>query len=719
MLNRNRKPLDVTPAEWSRILEGGRIQPSSAEKASVDIIVPVYSGYQETLRCIASVLTSTNTTVYRLVLVDDCGPDAELRRRIGELADHPQVTILVMERNSGFVASCNRAMSQRNGRDVVLLNSDAEVYGNWLDRLRSACYSDDDIGTVTPLTNNGEICSYPHFIRDNFRPLEISDAELDRFASEENPGFIVDAPTGVGFCMYIRNALLDAVGLFDLVFGAGYGEENDLCQRGLAAGFRSTITADTFVTHYGGVSFGASKAKRIDNAIRLISERHPNYLAEVGDFIREDPLRPARIRLDERRLQNENIKPAVFIVTHALGGGTQKHVEELDNRLIEAGLRVVIAAPVEGDSASFALHGDVIETPNLAATSSFPLTREGLREAITAQRTGFGHVQHTIRFGNSHPSLFGGAFKAAGVPYYVTLHDYFAICPRVTMIDGSGVFCGEPAVSVCEECVAMNGSSVSVKSVPVWRKEWAAFIQGAVSTYVPDEDVAERLRRNLPQVSLSVRPHFEAAFRSSIKANKVNNPEGIVRIGIIGAIGPHKGSRILRDLAQISQLSELRIEFSLIGYSDIDEELCSYENFSVSGPYKRADLPRLIDAANIDRILLPAVWPETYSYALTEILRAGCLPVAFEIGAVANRLRRYGVGRLVPLIYAFDPVSLLDELVRPIAQDEVGEIDTFKDAAYSNFLSEYYSLEVPQGVNSGLHGDNQVRLGLASRHVFA
>ena len=39
--------------------------------------------------------------------------------------------------------------------------------------------------------------------------------------------------------------------------------------------------------------------------------------------------------------------------------------------------------------------------------------------------------------------------RSLEAPYDVYVHDYAWICPRVTLIDGSGRYCGEPAVSVC------------------------------------------------------------------------------------------------------------------------------------------------------------------------------------------------------------------------------------------------------------------------------
>jgi len=38
------------------------------------------------------------------------------------------------------------------------------------------------------------------------------------------------------------------------------------------------------------------------------------------------------------------------------------------------------------------------------------------------------------------------AVRALPVPYDVFVHDYAWVCPRITLIDGSGRYCGEPAI---------------------------------------------------------------------------------------------------------------------------------------------------------------------------------------------------------------------------------------------------------------------------------
>ena len=158
----------------------------------------------------------------------------------------------------------------------------------------AARHRDPRIGTITPFSNNAEICSFPRFCADN--PWRLGDdpepvrAALARAAVPTYP----DLPTGVGFCMYIRRALIDAIGAFDMAFGLGYGEENDFCLRAARAGWRNVLCDDAFVVHMGGRSFAGQKGELGPRNMALLLERHPHYMRMVSEYIAADPLRAMR-----------------------------------------------------------------------------------------------------------------------------------------------------------------------------------------------------------------------------------------------------------------------------------------------------------------------------------------------------------------------------------------------------------------------------------------
>jgi len=228
----------------------------------IDVVIPVYNAPDDVRTCVASVLAHLRPDV-RVVVIDDASPDpliAPLFEELGARA-HPQVVLLRNDRNLGFTGTANRGM-QLSRADVILLNSDTIVSAGWLDAIMHCSATDPRIGTITPFSNNAEICSFPRFCENNPWPAGVDPGPTNAsFAAAAVPVY-PDLPTGVGFCLYLRRALLDEIGYFDAeAFGAGYGEENDLCLRAAKAGWRNVLADNAFVVHTGERSFAGRKAE--------------------------------------------------------------------------------------------------------------------------------------------------------------------------------------------------------------------------------------------------------------------------------------------------------------------------------------------------------------------------------------------------------------------------------------------------------------------------
>ena len=206
-------------------------------------------------------------------------------------------------------------------RDVVLLNSDTLVPPDWLSRLRDAAYVAGEIGTASPLSNDATILSYPSEDHENPIPDLAEMIRLDAWAQRANARRIVDIPTGVGFCMYVKRDCLNDVGLFrEDTFAQGYGEENDFCMRARHLGWRHVAAPGIFVAHVGGQSFGPSKKYLMERNTRKLNLLHPGYDGLIREFQAADPLSEARRRLD--MVQWKTLRSAtrsVLLVTHDRG----------------------------------------------------------------------------------------------------------------------------------------------------------------------------------------------------------------------------------------------------------------------------------------------------------------------------------------------------------------------------------------------------------------
>lgn len=269
---------------------------------TIDLIIPVYRGLTETRRCIESVLASSARDLAEVVVIDDASPEPEVCAYLDALAANGDISLSRNPRNIGFVGTANLGLARSPDRDVILLNSDTEVTGTWLARLRQAAYRAPDIGTVTPFSNNATICSYPFPGWEGGVPGSLGLKQLDALFARENHGQLVDLPTAVGFCMYLRRECIRQVGMFDEArFGRGYGEENDFCMRAASLGWRNVLATDIYVFHEGSVSFGAERFALQKAAMEALLDKHPTYLQQVGSFIACDPAAPFRSRIDTVR----------------------------------------------------------------------------------------------------------------------------------------------------------------------------------------------------------------------------------------------------------------------------------------------------------------------------------------------------------------------------------------------------------------------------------
>lgn len=618
-------------------------------RAAVDVIVPVYRGKRETITCLYRVLSAENDTAFCLVVIDDCSPEKDLSETLKLLARRGYIRLIRNQKNEGFVSSVNKGMRLHPARDAILLNSDTEVFGNWIDRMRKAAHADARFGTVTPLTNNGTVCSYPLFNQDNDRPLEVPYAEVDRMAASVNAGDVVELPTAVGFCMYIKRRLIDQIGYFDAeAFGTGYGEENDFSLRAIGAGWKNIAAPNVFVRHLGATSFREERRARIEHAMRVIDERHPHYHAQVQAFIQADPLRNAREQIDRQRLRRSRRARNVLVISHIRGGGTEQHVREEMRRLEAAGYGVFRAVADPRFHDRFDIVGTHIAPMPMLSSVHASLNPQLLQRLADDLAITEVHVHHIMDFGSRPAAGVLNLLRQLQRPWRVVVHDYFGICPRINLIDAKGVYCGEPDSFACQACLHANPTEFGVPDIRAWRADYHALLAGADAVVVPDEDVAKRLKRYFPDIGFEIRPHDNVTPAPLLKRPRPGSRS--LRVGVLGAISAIKGFEKLLDCATDARLRGLPIEFIVVGYTENDAR-AEQAGITVTGPYDNAAVLEIIDSLDIDVIFLPSVWPETYSYTLSVALRAARPIVVFDVGAAARRIRGLNGHKLVPLHY--------------------------------------------------------------------
>lgn len=599
----------------------------------VDVIVPVYRGLADTRLCIDSVLASPVRCAYRLIVINDCSPEPEVTAWLRErAAQDDRITLLENEENLGFVGTVNRGMALSGSNDVLLLNSDTEVANDWLDRIRAAAYGDQRIASVTPLSTNATICSYPRFCEDNPLPPGYDTARLDALCARTHPGVVVDVPTGVGFCMYIRRDSLAQVGLFDTEnFGKGYGEENDFCQRAAKAGWRNLHLLDTFVLHTGGVSFGDSKSPREQAAMATLARLHPRYARDVHAFVQADPARPYRLALDIARIAESGV-PVVLAVLHDRAGGTVRHVRELAEHLADQALFLTLT-PLQQHSLvlRMAREGEGFELAFRLADQF-----DDLVDMLRSLGVRHVHFHHLLGHGLAVRDLP----HLLDVPYDFTAHDYYSYCTHITLTGEDDRYAGETSPGQCK-CCEPHMSAPLFGDVARWRGANARMLTGARHVLAPSRDTARRIAGFAPAAQVHAVPHTDIPSDVALLPQPV--PAALrsgarLKIAVIGALSAIKGADLLEAVAMEAAKQGAPIEFHLLGYGYRPMQTQPRSRLSVHGAYKEADLPGLLDWLQPDVIWFPAQWPETYSYTLSSALAAGLPVVVPDIGAFAERV---------------------------------------------------------------------------------
>lgn len=259
----------------------------SGGKPQISIIVPVYSDWWSLSKNITSLKKYlANSEDISVHYVNDCGPEADiLEKKIKENIDGlTNFYYYRNEKNLGFVGTCNKATSELVNRndDILLLNSDTKVTKDFIVEMRKVLYSQGNIGAVTSRSNNATIWSVPMTSKlANYRVISYL---LYRFIKVGLPEKYI-TPTIHGFCVLIRREVIERYGLFDKIYGRGYGEENDFAMRLRKHGWKCAVANYSFVFHYESRSFGSEvRNEQIAKNEKILLERYPDYRHLVQEY---------------------------------------------------------------------------------------------------------------------------------------------------------------------------------------------------------------------------------------------------------------------------------------------------------------------------------------------------------------------------------------------------------------------------------------------------
>jgi GT2 family glycosyltransferase len=298
------------------------MNPSPVANDLTSIIILCCNQLDYTRLCVEHVLRHTHVP-YELVLVDNGSSDGTpaFLESLRSCPGRARVEVIRNDTNRGFPAGCNQALAQARGRYLVFLNNDTVVTDGWLEGLIAWVQPDTScVGLVGPTTS----------LIGNLQqiPIDYNDlAGLSGFAQRRRQEFAgqgLEVPMLSGFCLLVRREVLDRIGGFDERYGLGFYDDNDLCLRARAAGFRLVIALEVFVHHFGGRTF---IDLRVDRLQQFNSNRELFNAKFGAERVTESSVRPQPIT------RRQTTPAGVFAIIWE-GAQTALHSMALVNRAL-------------------------------------------------------------------------------------------------------------------------------------------------------------------------------------------------------------------------------------------------------------------------------------------------------------------------------------------------------------------------------------------------
>ncbi len=251
---------------------------AGASSSLVSILIPCCGMIEYTKMCVPSILKYSRPPI-ELIFLDIGSLDGTTEYLSGVQAACPhRVEIVRSPADLGVRDACKEAIQLARGEYLVLLNNDTIVTNGWLNQLINLASLSPTFGMVGPMSNYAAppqlVETVPYRIKAKqlkiSRGLALSKDLVDvvaiqEFANdhrEKNKGKWLETDRLGGFCLLMKKAVLDRIGLPNLEKWTDLSlfDTDILSVKTRQAGFTLACCRDLFIHHFGTRTFshGAS-----------------------------------------------------------------------------------------------------------------------------------------------------------------------------------------------------------------------------------------------------------------------------------------------------------------------------------------------------------------------------------------------------------------------------------------------------------------------------
>ena len=331
-----------------------------------------------------------------------------------------------------------------------------------------------------------------------------------------------------------------------------------------------------------------------------------------------------------------------------------------------------------------------------------PQLGKWIKTYLEQTRPDIVHVNSGYLLGGTVPE----AAFALGIPTVLTLHDYWYICPQITLRQRNGRLCSEPVPeTACTWCV------LSAKRRYRRPDQWAkgqlmdAFVRlnqlnenmpRLTGTNVLQTQIHERrkyLQQVFAQFDLVISPSrflLEKMATYGLSTRQVVHiPIGLddnhlespretslpttyaLRLGYLGQIVPHKGVHLLVKAFQRLNKRPGTCQLILNGMLSTDDsyqrkilhQVNNDPDIVLAGSYPNNEVGQILQ--QLDVVVVPSTWYENYPVVIVEALATKTPVIAARLGGMAELITHEKNG----LLFAVDDVTDLTLQLQRLLDD--------------------------------------------------